>query len=203
MPEITPSISKNELICTETPGDPCGMIVFGASGDLTKRKLLSSLFALYTQELLSEKFYFVGCGRKNISDAEYRKTCQDILAEDCRESSRYEDFLSRIYFINGDYGDPSFYKSIKIKIADLDKKHNVDENHIFYLSVPPQIYHVIVQNLCSSGLSCKENRDPVQKVRLIVEKPFGRDLNSAKELNNIILRCFDESQVYRIDHYLG
>ncbi len=203
MPEITPSISKNELICAETPGDPCGVIVFGASGDLTKRKLLSSLFALYTQELLSEKFYFVGCGRKNISDAEYRKTCEDIIAEDCKEPSQYEDFLSRIYFVSGDYNEPSFYESIKTKLATLDKKYNVDEQHIFYLSVPPQIYPVIVQNLCSSGLSCKENKDPIQKVRLIVEKPFGRDLNSAKELNNIILQCFDESQVYRIDHYLG
>jgi glucose-6-phosphate 1-dehydrogenase len=203
MPQIKPLIGKQESICAETPGDPCGIIVFGASGDLTKRKLIPSLFALFQQGLLSDNFYFVGCGRKDISDSDYKKTCQEAIAENINSSKQADDFLDKIYFISGNYDDPSFYTDIKNKLKELDKKYSINEEHIFYLSVPPQIYPTIVQNLGSSSLSCKQNSEPKQKAKLIIEKPFGRDLQSAIELNKTIHKCFDESQIYRIDHYLG
>jgi len=203
MPQIKPLVGKQEHICAETPGDACGIIVFGASGDLTKRKLIPSLFTLFQQNLLSDNFYFVGCGRKNISDSDYRKTCRQAIADDINSDKQADDFLDRIYFISGNYDDPSFYIDIKNKLNELDKRYGLNKDHIFYLSVPPQIYHTIVQNLGSSGLSCRQNSETKPKAKLIIEKPFGRDLQSAINLNKTIHKCFDESQIYRIDHYLG
>ena len=205
MKKIQPSLSPQDIICAETPAPPNAMVVFGASGDLARRKLLASIFQIFTQDLLDEKFYLLGCGRKKLTDEDFRKTAQQAIRESSGDVSAKDlnAFTEKLYYVDGDYDDAAFYESIKAKLVQLDKKHKIDGCHIFYLAVPPFLYSTIVEHLGLSALSCIREPDSKQRARLIVEKPFGRDLQSAAELNNKIRRCFDESQIYRIDHYLG
>ena len=205
MQEIKPTIDKRDVLCAETVAGPNALVVFGASGDLAQKKLLVSVFRLFTQNLLNDRFYLLGCGRKKFSDEEFRKKAEQSIREnsDFLSSKELDAFTSKLYYIDGDYNDADFYSRIKTKFAELDKKYNVFESLIFYLSVPPLLYVTIVEHLGSAGLSCPEKLGTKKQIKLVVEKPFGRDLQSAVELNNRIHRCFDESQIYRIDHYLG
>jgi glucose-6-phosphate 1-dehydrogenase len=205
MKEIQPSLSPQDIICAETAAPPNAMVVFGASGDLARRKLLVSIFQILTQDLLDERFYLLGCGRKKLTDEDFRKTAQQAIRESSSDASAKDlnAFTEKLYYVDGAYNDAAFYESIKARLVHLDKKHKIDGCHIFYLAVPPLLYSPIVEHLGLSALSCINESDSKQRARLIVEKPFGRDLQSAAELNNKIRRCFDESQIYRIDHYLG
>jgi glucose-6-phosphate 1-dehydrogenase len=205
MKEIEPSLKKAGGLCEDIPAGPSAFVVFGASGDLTHRKLLVSLFKLFTQNLLSDRFYLLGCGRKKFSDEDFRKTARQSICDnsDSAPSEQLDDFVGRTYYIEGDYGDAGLYKDIAARVAQLNRKHNVDENLIFYLAVPPFLYATIVEHLDSGGLACPEKPGEGRQVKLVVEKPFGRDLRSAEELDDCIGRCFKESQIYRIDHYLG
>ncbi|MHC4622972.1 MAG: glucose-6-phosphate dehydrogenase [Planctomycetota bacterium] len=182
-----------------------GLVVFGASGDLTRRKLLGSLFELFKRDLISEQFYLVGCGRKNLKDRDFRKIAHETVQETSGKTPavKVDAFTNKFYYTSGDYSDPSFYKALKARLAELDRKHKVDGAHIFYLAVPPFLYATIVEKLCSAGLSHTGGPEPVRQPRLVVEKPFGRDLQTAVELNSTIAQCLDESQIYRIDHYLA
>jgi glucose-6-phosphate 1-dehydrogenase len=203
--EIQPSTSKENIICSEIPAPSNAMVVFGASGDLVSRKLLPSLVQIFHRQLLDDRFYLLGTGRKNFSDQQFRKIAQQAIKDKCKNISVEESnlFFEKLYYISGDYDNISLYADIKSKLAELDKKYKVDGAHIFYLAVPPLLYTTIVEQLGSAGLSCPREPDLKQPPKLVVEKPFGRDLQSAVELDNIIHRCFDESQIYRIDHYLG
>jgi len=205
MEKIQPSLSRQDIICAETPGPPNAMVVFGASGDLANRKLFASIFNLFTQDLLDEKFYLLGCGRKKFTDEQFRESVQQAIRETHNGASAKDlnAFAEKLYFASGDYTDAAFYEGIKARLVELDKKHKVDVCHIFYLAVPPFLYSTIVEHLGRSTLSCARQSDSMQRARLIVEKPFGRDSQSAAELNGKISRCFNESQIYRIDHYLG
>lgn len=205
MPEIKPTIDKREILCAETVAGPNAFVVFGASGDLTHRKLLVSIFRLFTKDLLNDRFYLLGCGRKKFSDEDFRKKAEQSIRKnsDFLSSKDLDAFTSRLYYVDGDYNDANFYKRIKTRFTELDKKYNVYESLVFYLSVPPFLYITIVEHLGSVGLSCPEKLATKKQIKLVVEKPFGRDLQSAVELNNKIHKCFDESQIYRIDHYLG
>ncbi len=204
MPEIRPTLTQDDIICAEIAAPPTAMVVFGASGDLTRRKLLISLFEIFQRGLLNERFYLLGCGRKEISDEEFRQVAERAIREDSGDSSvkAIAPFINKLYYISGDYSDASFYDKIKSKLAELDKKHKVDGAVVFYLAVPPFLYVSIVERLCSAGLSSRSEPDS-KRFRLVVEKPFGFSLQSAVELNNKIRGCFAESQIYRIDHYLG
>jgi glucose-6-phosphate 1-dehydrogenase len=205
MQEIRPSVTPQNIICEEVAAGATALVVFGASGDLTRRKLLVSLAQVFERGLLDERFYLLGVGRKKLLDEQFRQIAQQAIKENSSSISGKElkSFTDKLYYISGDYSNASFYDNIKIKLAELDKKHRVDGSVIFYLAVPPFLYGTIVERLGSAGLSCPGESGSKQQVRLVVEKPFGRDLQSAVELNRIIHRCFDESQVYRIDHYLG
>jgi glucose-6-phosphate 1-dehydrogenase len=204
MQEIRPSVTWQDIICAETIAPPTAMVVFGASGDLARRKLFTSLFQLFNRELLDKRFYLLGTGRKGLSDETFRQSVRQAIQESSGElsSEEVETFVRKLYYVSGDYSNVSFYESIKARISELDKKYKVDGNHILYLAVPPFLYTTIVEHLGSAGLSCPHKHNSKQP-RLVVEKPFGRDLQSALELNDKIHRCFDESQIYRIDHYLG
>ena len=199
MQEVGLSIIRQDNLCTETPAGPSGFVVFGASGDLVHRKLLGSLFRLSEQGLLSRDFFLLGAGRKELSDEQFRKGAQESICrnEQCASSKELDSFVKKLYYITGDYSDISFYNSIKARVSQLSKKHKIGGNIIFYLAVPPLLYGTIVEQLGACELS------RFADVKLVVEKPFGRDLKSAVELDNQIHRCFAESQVYRIDHYLG
>jgi glucose-6-phosphate 1-dehydrogenase len=205
MKEIKPSVKEGDGFCAETAAGPSAFVVFGASGDLTHRKLLVSLFTLFTQNLLSDNFYLLGCGRKEFSDEEFRGTAKRSIQDnsDFPPSEQLEDFAGRLYYIDGQYDNASLYERIASRAEELNRKHNVGDNLIFYLAVPPLLYSTIVEHLSSAGLACVKTPGSERQVKLVVEKPFGKDLQSAVDLNNCISRCFKESQIYRIDHYLG
>jgi glucose-6-phosphate 1-dehydrogenase len=205
MQEIRPSPIPEDIICAEVAAPSTGIVVFGASGDLTRRKLLISLFELFKYNLLGEQFYLLGCGRKKLSAEKFRKITEQAIQENAGNisSKQLKPFTDKLYYISGDYGDARFYDNLKNKLSELDKKHKVDSSRIFYLAVPPFLYGTIVEKLCSAGLSRTTDPGLKRQARLVVEKPFGRDLQSAAELNSKITRCFDEPQIYRIDHYLG
>ena len=203
MPQIQPISDKQRILCAEVPGQPCGMVVFGASGDLTQRKLIGSLLELWNKGLLSDKFYVVGCGRKNISDEEFRQLARKSAGHLCEDANVLDKFLGRLFFVSGGYDDISLYENLKSKLAELDRQYGVPGCHIFYLAIPPTLYETVSNKLGESGLSGNEESQCPDTPRLIIEKPFGRDLESAAALNRCITRHFSESQIYRIDHYLG
>ena len=200
MQTIAPSIAGQDVICAETTAPPTAIVVFGASGDLTSRKLLPNLIQIFHRHLLDDRFYLIGAGRKKLSDQQFRQIFQQTVDVSAKDSAL---FLQKLYYVSGDYADGAFYENIKIRLSELDQKHKVDGSHIFYLAVPPPLYTTIVEQLGSAGLSCPNKTDHRPLPKLVVEKPFGRDLQSAVELDNTIHSCFDEAQIYRIDHYLG
>lgn len=205
MREVGLSISRQDIICVESAAGPNGLVVFGASGDLVRRKLLISLFRLSQLGLLSENFYLLGVGRTKLTDEQFREDAQQAIRQKSADVSpeQAESFTNRLYYVTGDYSDISLYAKLTPKIAELNKIYRVDGGLIFYLSVPPFLYSTIVEQLGMAGLSCPVDASLKNNVKLVVEKPFGRDLQSALDLSDKIHQCFDESQVYRIDHYLG
>ena len=171
------------------------LIIFGASGDLTKRKLIPAIFDLFKQKLLPEKFAVLGASRSVLSDDEFRKRATEFLPDDSETST----FLQKLYYqpvSNDSAGD---FIPLKNRLDELSNKLEIPENYIFYLSTPPSLYSVIPRFLHENGLS----RSNKYFRRLIIEKPFGINLETAKELNIQLLNYFDEDQIYRIDHYLG
>ena len=203
MGDISPAVMQ-EIVCAETPAPPVALIVFGASGDLVSRKLLPCIFELLRRDLLNPNFYLAGCARTEMSDEQFRGKISKSIHGDLENVPQeiLNKFIEHSFYISGDYKDASFYKNISEKINQLDRIYNVDGGHIFYLAVPPALYEIIAENLSKAGLSGKDKPD-CQKIRLIIEKPFGRDLQSATELNFVLQKHFRESQIYRIDHYLG
>ena len=193
------------MLCVETAAGPCAFVVFGASGDLAHRKLFASLYELFRRDLMSRRFYCIGCGRSVYSDAAFRDAVRVSLKEalETAEAETLELFLRQIYYVAGDYGDAALYEQICAKMTELDAVYDVEGVRIFYLSVPPFLYGEIVEKLGTLRLSCPAATGRLQDVRLVVEKPFGRDLETAKELDRVLGRHFQESQIYRIDHYLG
>jgi glucose-6-phosphate 1-dehydrogenase len=204
MSDISPTLLPQEIACAEIKADACGMVVFGASGDLVRRKLIGSIFELFRRDLLNENFYLVGCGRSSFSDEQYRADAENAVRASLGDvpADVLKRFTDKLYYITGDYENESFYKSIAERLTQLNKVHNVSGSHIYYMAVPPLLYGTIVKGLKSTGLSCA-GLPACEKIRLVVEKPFGRDLKSADELNRTIQECFSERQIYRIDHYLG
>ena len=191
MSRICPMVVDKQMLCTESPAPGCGIVVFGASGDLTQRKLLPALANLFRRDLLGEGFFCVGCGRKKLTDDDFRK----IAAQSAANLSNGE-FFNRFYYVAGDYSDAKLYESLAQRIGEINKNGT---GIIFYLAVPPSLYPVVAEKLGQIGLNKQNNGF----VRLVVEKPFGRDLKSAKELNDCLSKWFAEEQIYRIDHYLG
>lgn len=205
MHQISPSVNGLDIRCAELVAPPTGLVVFGASGDLAHRKLLPNLLNLYQRELLSENFYLLGCGRKTLSDQDFRASARKAIADALVEvrSEALEQFLQRVFFISGDYDDDSFYARMAGKLSELDEKYNTNSSHVFYLAIPPMLYGTVAEKLALESLSGKDSKKCRLLTRLVVEKPFGKDLDSARGLNEQLLKYFDESQIYRIDHYLG
>ncbi len=177
------------------------MVVFGASGDLAKRKLYGSLFELYRKELLGDQFYCIGCGRTPLTHETFREVVVRSLGD--RETGEVGRFVERFSYLKGDYSDPELYQGLRTALAEADRRWSVFGRRLFYVSVPPTLYGTIANGLGVSGLAqpavVPDQGTPI----LILEKPFGQDLDSAIALNAILRRHFDESQIYRIDHYMG
>ena len=201
---IQPSITDSQqIMCAETPAGPTSLVVFGASGDLAHRKLYPSLFELYCRDLLSDRFYLVGCGRTEMSDRQFQDGIREGISVSGRWTDKLDSFLQRCRYVQGNYADTKLYIDLKETLTRLDEEYNVDGVRVFYLSVPPSVYSLVSENMTKANLACPAATGRMQKVNLIVEKPFGRDAASSAELDRSLHHCFDESQIYRIDHYMG
>ncbi len=184
---------------------PTVMVIFGASGDLTSRKLMPALFNLSVDKLLPERFFLIGYGRKSASNEQFREILKKSLSAHSRrpiEENAWNSLAPGISFHNGAYDDPTSFEALKSKIEGIEESVGEPVQTIFYLSTPPSGFLPILENLGNSGLARLHHNTPSAS-KVIVEKPFGRDLESARELNQMINRRFAESQVFRIDHYLG
>jgi glucose-6-phosphate 1-dehydrogenase len=185
--------------------EPCTVVLFGASGDLAKRKVIPAMFDLASHGLLGARYAIVGFARTPMSDENFRA----VVGEGAKSMSeigpvdpnKWNEFATNLYYQAGEYGNADDYAKLTKRLAELESEKNLCGHRLLYLSTPPEVYDHIVEQLGKAGLArpCK----PQTWVRIIIEKPFGRDLASARELNNIVLNVFEESQVYRIDHYLG
>jgi glucose-6-phosphate 1-dehydrogenase len=177
------------------------IVIFGASGDLTKRKLVPAIYSLYAQNLLPEKFTLLGASRTEFSDDEFRSNMKLSIKEftDNNDNSKIDDFIKNIFYTSIKFNDVLAYRNLKEKIAGLRTEKNISGNTIFYLSTPPSLYGIIPQNLAAVEL----NKQDDGWKRVIIEKPFGYDLQSALKLKDQLLEDWTEEQIFRIDHYLG
>lgn len=183
--------------------DNQALVIFGASGDLTYRKLIPSIFNLFMNNLLPQNYAVLGVSRTKLSDQEFREKMKSGI----REFSHFKDadetsvntFLEKLFYIGIDTQKSDDYALVKDKLCELNKKFDLGYNYIFYLSTPPELYPIIPKYLYGQGLTLQQKGFR----RIIIEKPFGTDLQSAQKLNKQLTEFFDEEQLYRIDHYLG
>jgi glucose-6-phosphate 1-dehydrogenase len=200
-----PEAEKRSSSIYGTTADPCTVILFGASGDLAKRKVIPAMYDLAQHNSLGERYAIVGFARTPMTDESFRSTigeaAKTISEVGPIDPAKWKDFSSNLYYSAGEYGNPDSYTQLAKRLAELDAEKKLGGNRLFYLSTPPEVYPDIVEQLGRAGLARSTN--PNSWVRIIIEKPFGRDLASARELNKIVLNVFEEQQVYRIDHYLG
>jgi glucose-6-phosphate 1-dehydrogenase len=182
--------------------EPAVMVIFGASGDLTARKLVPALYDLASQRRLPMELAVVGISRTALSHEEFRERLHDALKEQRPgrvSDDVWESFSRSLFYLPGDSKKPETYEELQGFLKELDKERGTEGNRIFYLASSPSLFPTIVERLGEAGMSEEDGG----YARLVVEKPFGRDLMSAKELNGEIRRYFEETQIYRIDHYLG
>ncbi len=188
---------------TARPADPCVMVIFGAGGDLTSRKLIPALYNLAKADLLSREFAIVGLSHSAMSNEQFRqKVAEDVkhYAGGAADDDIVEWFAKRLYYLTGDFGDKNVYSQLKDFLQKVDKDHTTHGNFFFYLATAPSFFGSIIERLAEVGLMEENNQ---HWRRVIVEKPFGHDLESAKTLNQQLLKVAKEKQIYRIDHYLG
>lgn len=182
---------------------PLLLVVFGASGDLSKRKLLPALYSLAYQNLLPSVFTIVGFARSQYSDEEFRELAREGIEEFGQygvDEHIWHRFSQGLFYQTGNYDDPESFKALGARIAELEQQRPTHGNNIFYLATPPTVFEPITSHIHATGL-CTAAMD--SQVRIVIEKPFGHDLASAKELNQHLLHLFREDQIFRIDHYLG
>ena len=183
--------------------DNQALVIFGASGDLTYRKLIPSVFNLFINNSLPEGYAVLAVSRSAFTDSEFRKKMKQGIREFSHfkntSEAKINEFLSKVFYLSIDTQKHEDYALVAEKLNVLDKKFDLQHNYIFYLSTPPQLYSEIPKYLYGHGLTLQQKGFR----RLIIEKPFGRDLKSAEKLNKQLLSFFDEDQIYRIDHYLG
>lgn len=181
---------------------PCAMVIFGASGDLSKRKLLPALYRLFFERRISSSFAVIGSSRTPLSDDQFREKMKESVSKFLEDAPFDEDvwtsFAQSLFYVPGDLNKPGSYDDIRKKVDEVEKTHQTAGNVLFYLSTQPSYYAEAILALGEHGLT-KGNGWR----RVIIEKPFGHDLASARKLNEEIHKVFDESQIYRIDHYLG
>src|SRR6201997_2834949 len=195
-----PTLKSNEV---PQKASPCVMVIYGASGDLTKRKLLPALANLAQEGLLSRQFAIIGFSFDQLTtdafrdklSAEMKQFAPDSLTDDL-----WKWFLERIYYVHGDFNDSAAYQRLKDQVAAVEKEHNTQGNRFHYLAVAPTYFSLIVRKLGEADLTKESNGN---WTRVIVEKPFGHDLESAIQLNKELKEILSEKQIYRIDHYLG
>jgi glucose-6-phosphate 1-dehydrogenase len=186
----------------ERTAEPCVVTIFGATGDLTKRKLVPALYSLMQQRLLPAEFAVLGFSRPEMSDEEFRARMKEAFEEygdkESFDEAVWESFAAGLFYMGGDFADAGGFKTLSQRLEQIDAERGTAGNRIFYLSTAPSFFGLISEQLGKAGLNHGKGW-----TRVIVEKPFGHDLESARRLNKELAAVFDEEQVYRIDHYLG
>ncbi|MFN0206107.1 MAG: glucose-6-phosphate dehydrogenase [Planctomycetota bacterium] len=184
--------------------EACSVVIFGASGDLTKRKLIPALYNLAVDGFLANPTSIVGVARRALPDEQFRSTQRDGINQFSRRRPANEtvwnDLASRMHYVEADFNNPDSYPKLRADLEAIDKKNNTPPNRLFYLAIPPEHIASVIYNLSQCGL-LHDEASPWSRV--IVEKPFGIDLESARDLNRLLRQVIHEKQIYRIDHYLG
>ena len=195
--QVTPRESAS---ATSLPqGDSCVLVIFGASGDLTRRKLVPALFDLACIGCTNPKFEVLGVGRTRMSSEQFRDAMRTAVAErGAFDDPRWAAFAKQLHYLSGDIKDASFFQKLAQHLREM-RSVGSSANHLFYVSIPASLATPVVEGLGAAGLAKNERGWS----RIVLEKPFGRDLESAVELNRTVRGVFDETNVYRIDHYLG
>ena len=185
------------------PLGPCLLVIFGASGDLAKRKLLPALYYLSAQGLLPKQFAVLGVARRDMPEESFRvylrKEVRPLIAGRVDERV-WKDLVARCFFVPGNFDDAHAYVRLRERLAKLEKEYQTGGNVVFYLATAPDFFSTVVEHCEKAGMT-KEKDGPFR--RFVIEKPFGRDLESARALNRRLRRILHEPQIYRIDHYLG
>ena len=183
-------------------GESCVLVIFGASGDLTRRKLIPALYDLACIGCMNPKFDVLGVARTPMTSEEFRARMRESVAasKDARnfKEAKWAEFEKRLFYFVGDPNDAGFYPKLRSQLEEIHGKGS-SGNHLFYVSTPASVAHPIIEGLGAAGL----NQNPSGWSRIVLEKPFGSDLATARDLNATVLRTFPERDVYRIDHYLG
>ncbi|HKR51969.1 MAG TPA: glucose-6-phosphate dehydrogenase, partial [Pseudonocardiaceae bacterium] len=182
---------------------PCGVVIFGVTGDLSRKKLMPAIYDLANRGLLPPGFALVGFARRDWADENFAELVHDSVREHARTPFRQEvwDRLAEgIRFVTGSFDDDAAFDDLVTVVEELDQSRGTSGNHAFYLSIPPAMFPVVLKQLARTGLAAQDGH---QWRRVVIEKPFGHDLHSAQELNEIVNDVFPEESVFRIDHYLG
>ncbi len=192
-------IAVSGAACGITVPQDCGLVIFGASGDLTRRKLIPAIYRLFRQQLLPRRFFMLGLGRTAMDSDRFRELLRAAIPDEC-VGDCWQQFAGLIHYRAIDYDDPASYRA---NLADvlpaLERSAGTGGRRIFYLATPPAVYGAAIRCLHQTGLAA----DNEAAAKLVIEKPFGSDLASSRELDGLLLGAFRERQVYRIDHYLA
>ena len=190
---------------------PCAVVIFGATGDLTQRKLLPTLAHLWHDHPLPHPFVIVGFARRQMTLEQWRAMALQsvntyIEADDRLDKTAQQEFAQSLFYCQSNFDDPAGYQKLAALLEELDKTRDTEGNRLFYMSTPPELDTEVIHHLGASGLSRpthNANNPEGSWTRIIIEKPFGHDLASAQKLNRVLGRAFREDQIYRIDHYMG
>ncbi len=210
---VTTEPVESPLALEQRP-EPCAVVLFGVTGDLASRKLIPALYDLACHNVLPRGYSLVGYGRKALSAQDMRGLSRDAIdsffGTGTAETRTCNDMLGSVHYVQGEFGDPEGYKRLRDTLVELDRTKRTGGNRIFYLATPPSLFPVIIEQLGAAGLNeggvagtPDEHGENRGWVRVVIEKPFGSDLESALSLNAAVRAVFDEHQVYRIDHYLA
>ncbi|MGH9675081.1 MAG: glucose-6-phosphate dehydrogenase [Bryobacteraceae bacterium] len=187
----------------ESNAGPCAVIIYGAAGDLTKRKLIPALCNLARGELLPKEFAVIGFARTELTTEQFREKARQEIAQFATselDSELVDWIVERLYYVQGNFDDSGAFQTLRTTLADIDSRHGTGGNYLHYLATSPEFFSVVVRELDATGLIGEEQG---RWRRVIIEKPFGKDLDSARELNVELGQALKERQIYRIDHYLG
>jgi glucose-6-phosphate 1-dehydrogenase len=216
---VSESVASSSVVAAERiPGspllkeptvEPCAVIIFGVSGDLSKRKLIPALYNLTADSALPANFAVVGMTRGGGTPDELRERFRESTSQFSRrkplDPEAWRRFAQALFFVSGNIDQEDAYPALAEELAQIERRRGTRGNRIFYIATPPELFPVVLKNLAKSGLIYRPGESPRDKLwsRVVIEKPFGRDLASARELNKLVAECLDESQTFRIDHYLG
>jgi len=185
----------------EVPGPFC-LVIFGASGDLTRKKIIPALYRMERDRCVPDDFVVLGVARTKMNNSAFRELMRDELKSafpDDFDNAVWKKMSGRLFYTHVDYEEQDSFRRLRRHLSSLEKKHRTLGNRILYLAVPPEVYEPIISNIGAAGLS----EEGPGYTHIVIEKPFGRDIGSARKLNAVLKSSFDERQIYRMDHYLA